>query len=156
VILLNCLLDEEYKTFVLILINGKQTRNYSDVSAALVNNEVLKKNNQSSSKSDSAEALTVRGRSSSNKGKGNHERSKSRSGFRDLKKNQCAFCKKLGHLKVACPRIKDKNKESKTEVNLARVINTQSGSTSQARGSDSHSMIFSFQSLLLLLVLRRF
>ena len=37
VILLNSLLDEEYETFTLILINGRQTLNYSKVSAALVN-----------------------------------------------------------------------------------------------------------------------
>ena len=39
-ILLNSLPDEEYATFTLTLINGKQTLNYSDVSAALVNYEV--------------------------------------------------------------------------------------------------------------------
>ena len=36
-ILLNSLPEEEYETFILTLINGKQTLNYSDVSAALVN-----------------------------------------------------------------------------------------------------------------------
>ena len=40
VILLNSLPDEEYETFVLTLIGGKQTLNYSDVSAALVNYKV--------------------------------------------------------------------------------------------------------------------
>ena len=40
--------------------------------------------------------------------------------------------------------IKDKNKESKTEANLVRVINTLSGSTSQESGSDSDSIVFSF------------
>jgi len=35
VILLNSLPDEEYETFVLTLINGKQTLNYSDVSVLL-------------------------------------------------------------------------------------------------------------------------
>ena len=83
--------DEEYKTFVLTLINGKQTLNYNDVSAALVNYEVRRKDKQSSSKSDSAEVLTIRGRSSNKKGKGDRGRSKFTPGFRDLK-NQCAFC----------------------------------------------------------------
>jgi len=36
-ILLSFLSDEEFETFVLILINDKQTLNYSDVSAILVN-----------------------------------------------------------------------------------------------------------------------
>jgi len=44
VILLNFLPGEEYETFVLTLINSKQTHNYSDVLAALVNYEVRKKN----------------------------------------------------------------------------------------------------------------
>ena len=65
VILLNSLPDEEYETFILALINGKQTHNYSDESSALVNYEVRKKNEQYSLKSDSAEILTVRGKSSS-------------------------------------------------------------------------------------------
>ena len=34
VILLNYLFDEEYETFVLTLINGKQTLNYSNVSCS--------------------------------------------------------------------------------------------------------------------------
>ena len=40
VILLNSLSDEEYETFTLTLINGRQTLNYNEVSAALVNYEV--------------------------------------------------------------------------------------------------------------------
>jgi len=67
-ILLNSLSDNEYETSVITLINSKQTLNYTDVSAALVNNEV-RNNKQSSSKSDLAEALMVRCRSSSKKKK---------------------------------------------------------------------------------------
>ena len=79
---------------------------------AFVNYEVKRKDKQSSSNGTSAKVLIVRGRCSNRKGKGKHERSKSRLGFRDLKKNQCAFCKKISHWKVDCPRIKDK-KESR-------------------------------------------
>ena len=69
-ILLNSLPEEEYETFILTLINGKQTFNYSDVSTALVNYEVRRKDKQSSSNGISAEALMVRGRGSNRKGKG--------------------------------------------------------------------------------------
>jgi len=48
-ILLNSPPDEEYESFILTLINGKQTHNYSDVSAALINYEVRRKDKQSSS-----------------------------------------------------------------------------------------------------------
>jgi len=106
VILLNSLPEEEYETFTLTLINGRQIFNYSEVSAALVNYEVRRQDRQSSSEGTSVEALTVRGRSSNQKGRGDHVRSKSRSAFRDLKKNQYALCKELGHWKVYCPKAK--------------------------------------------------
>jgi len=120
-ILLNSLPDEEYENFTLTLINGKQTLNYSDVSAALINYEVRRQDKLSSSEGTSAEALAIRGRSSNRKGKGDCGRSKSRPDFRDLKKNQCAFCKELGHWKIDCPKVKSK-KESKTKANLAQVV----------------------------------
>ena len=113
---LNSLPDEEYETFVLTLINGKQIFNYIDVLAALINYEVRRKDKPSSSNGTSTEALTVRGRGSNRKGKGERERSKSRSGFKNLKENLCAFCKELGHWKIDCPMIKNKNKESKTKI----------------------------------------
>ena len=55
------------------------------------------------------------------------------------------MCKEIGHKKVDCPKIKDKNKkkELKTEVNLAQVVSTHA-STSQADGLDSDSSVFSF------------
>ena len=81
-ILLNSLLDEEYQNFTLTLINVKQTLNYSDMSAALVNYEARRKDKQSSSNDTSAEALTVRGRGSNRKGKGEHGESKSMPGLR--------------------------------------------------------------------------
>jgi len=74
--------------------------------------------------------LAVRGRSFNRKDRGDQRRLKFRSGFRDLKKNQCALCKELGHWKIDCPKVKGK-KESKTEANLAHVVNTHV-STSQA------------------------
>ena len=92
------------------------------MSAALVNYEVRRKEKQSSSNDTSAEALTASGRSFNQKKKEVHRRSKSKPNFRDLKKNQCVFCKILGHQKVDCLRIKDTNKESKTDANLAHVM----------------------------------
>jgi len=116
------------------------------VSDARVNYEVRRKDKQSSSSSTSAEVLVVRGKDFNQKSKGVRRRSKSRPKFRDLKKNHCTFCKDLGHWKVDCPKIKDKNqgKESKTEANLTQVINIQLSYTSQVDGSDSDSSLFSF------------
>ena len=99
------------------------------MSVALVNYEMRRKNKQSSSNGTSAEVLMVRGGGSNRKGNGKHERSKFRLGLRDLKKNQCAFCKEIGYWKVSCLRIKDKKKESKTKVNLAQVMSIQAGTS---------------------------
>jgi len=154
-ILLNSLPDEEYGTFTLTLINNRQTLNYSEVSAALVNYKIRSHDKLSSSESTSVDALVIRGRSFNRKGKDDRGRSKSRSGFRDLKKNQCAFCKVLGHWKIDCPRINDKNKkESKIEANLAQVVSTQA-STSQADGSNSDSSVFYFSVTIYYWLLKR-
>ena len=97
----------------------KKSLNYSEVSAALVNYEARRQDRLSPSESTTAKALAVRVKSSNRKGKDDRERSKSRLGFRNLKKNQCALCKKLGHWKVDCPKAKGKKMESNTEANLA-------------------------------------
>ena len=68
-ILLSSLPDKEYETFVLILINDKSSLSYNDVSAALVNQELGKKDKESSN-STSTEELTARGVGS------NHKRAK--------------------------------------------------------------------------------
>ena len=76
--------------------------------------------------------MAVRGRSFNRKGRDDQERSKFRSGFRDMKRNQCTLCKAVGHWKVDCPKAKGKKMESNAEANLA-----------QADGSDSDSSVFS-------------
>jgi len=153
-ILLRSLQDEDYETFVPTLINGKQSLDYNKVCSALVNHE-LRMKDKDSSNNTSAEALTVRDKSSSRKGEDNDRgRSKFLTDFRDMKKNQCAFCKELRHWKVDCPKIKDKKKESELKGNLAQVTSTQAGGTSQAGGSDSDSTIFLFSVLFLLRLLR--
>ena len=88
---MNSLPAEEYETFTLTFINGRQSLSYHEVSSALVNYETRRKERQSSQASTSAEALAVRGRGSHRKGKDDRGRSKFRPGYRDLKKNQCAF-----------------------------------------------------------------
>ena len=91
VILLNSLPYEEYETFTLTLINGRQNLSYNEVSATLVNYEIRRQNRLSSHGSTSAEALAVRGRSSNRNGKGDRGRSKSRPDFRDLEKKSVSI-----------------------------------------------------------------
>ena len=64
VILLNSLPDKEYETFTLTLINDRQTLNYNEVSATLVNYKVRRQDRLSSHESTSEEALAVKDRGS--------------------------------------------------------------------------------------------
>ena len=84
VIVLNSLPDEEYETFTLTLINGRQTFNYSKATDALVNYVIRRPDRISSSKNILPEALAEKGKSFNQKGRGDQERSMSRPRFRDL------------------------------------------------------------------------
>ena len=89
-VLLSSLPDNDYETFILTLINSKQSLSYNEVLDAVVNHELRWKDNESSN-STSAEALTVKGRSFNQKGKGHRGRLKSMS---DLKENSVLSTKK--------------------------------------------------------------
>jgi len=125
-ILLNSLPDEEHETFVLSLINGKASLSYNDVSAALMNHEVRKKDKKSSSSSTTAEVLTARGMSSNHR-KGKGDVGKSMTGNHKLRKNQCAFCKKknIGRLIVQGSRMKrDRNQKQISHSQMMVLIQT--------------------------------
>ena len=90
-ILLSSLLDEKYETFFITLINGKFSLSYNNLSVALVNQEIRTKDKKSSSNSTTAEVLIARGIGSNHlNGKG--DVGKFKTGNRELRKNQCAFC----------------------------------------------------------------
>ena len=123
--------DEGYETLVLTSINGRISLSYSEVTIALVNLKLRRKDKESLS-STSAEALTVRERSPNQSG-GNRGRSKSRSQFgdRSLTREQCAFCKQTDHWKNDCPKLKKKNKMKEksgkpSEVNVAKSDGNES------------------------------
>jgi len=105
-ILLSSLPEEGYETFVLSLINGRISLNYSEVATALVNLELRRKDKESVG-GISTEALTVRGRSLNQRAE-NRGRSKLKSqyGKRSLTRDQCAFYKQIGHWKKDCPELR--------------------------------------------------
>ena len=107
-ILLSSLPDEGYKIFVLTVINEKISLKYSEVTTALVNLKLRWKDKESLG-GTLVEALTVRGRSPNQRGE-NHGRSKSRYSNHRLTRDQCAFCKQIGHWKKDCPELKKKNR----------------------------------------------
>jgi len=59
-ILLSFFTDEGYETFVLTLINGKTSLSYSEVTIALMNFELKRKDNECFTSDTSAKVLTAR------------------------------------------------------------------------------------------------
>ena len=97
-ILLSSLPDDGYETFLLTLINGRRSLSYKEVTTAVVNLELRRKNNECFTSDTSAEALTAK-ESSPNRKRENQQKFnwKPMVGNRKLKKNQCAFCKEKGY-----------------------------------------------------------
>ena len=128
-ILLSSLPDEEYETFVLILINDKASQRYNEVTGALVSYE-LRRKDRVSSESASGDALTVRGRSPNKKGDQDRSRSKSKSGKPKVAKDQCLKCRKHGHWLKDCPENKKNKKKGKSEPSSeVNVVTTESNDT---------------------------
>jgi len=46
----------------------------------------------------------------------------------NLKKNQCTYCKEVGHWKIDCPKLKTK-KESKSDSKIVMVVSNDSNSS---------------------------
>ncbi|PSS08126.1 Endonuclease [Actinidia chinensis var. chinensis] len=109
-LLLNSLPDT-YEHLTTTLLYGKDEIKFNDVSNALMNNEVRKKD-QDAHRESSSNALTARGRTSTRKsGGGWKSRSKSRgksSERRQLAKDECAYCHQKGHWRKDCPKIESK------------------------------------------------
>ena len=95
-VLLSSLSDDRYETFVLTLINRKSSLSYVEVTTALVNLD-LKRKDKESFNGTSAEELTMRQRSPNQRGE-ICCRSKSRSRFdnHSLSRDQ-SFCELTGH-----------------------------------------------------------
>ena len=109
-LLLNSLPDT-YEHLTTTLLYGKDEIKFNDVSNALMNNEVRKKD-QDAHRESSSNALTARGRTSTRKsGGGWKSRSKSRgksSERRQLAKDECAYCHQKGHWRKDCPKMESK------------------------------------------------
>ena len=98
-------LPDELDHLCITLIHGKEKLSFEEVCAALLNYEIRKKD-QKENRDESAEALTVRGRSKSRK---QERRGRSQSRKRP-DKDECAFCHEKGHWKKDCPKLQKKDK----------------------------------------------
>ena len=103
--------QESYEFLATTLLHGLTDLVFEDVSNALMNNEVRKKEKEAYQDS-STNVLTARERTSTWK---KSERGKSRSKLRvrsdnrrKLDKNKYAYCRPKGHWKKHCPILKEK------------------------------------------------
>ena len=113
-LLLNAL-PESYEFLVTIVLHGLTDIVFEDVSNALMNNEVRKKEKETYQDS-STNVLTARGRTSTwKKSECGKSQSKSRGRYdnwRKLDKNECAYCRQKDHWKKDCPILEEKGLKS--------------------------------------------
>ena len=112
-ILLLCSLPPSLKHFRDTMIYGKDTISYSSVKSALKSKEQIDRDITGESSSGQAEGLFVRGRSES---KDFENRSKGKSKSKHANK-KCNYCKKKGHIKADCFKLKNKEKNNNSQNN---------------------------------------
>ncbi|PON33276.1 Zinc finger, CCHC-type [Parasponia andersonii] len=93
-------LPDELDHRCITLLHGKEKLFFDEVSAALYNYEIRKKD-QKENRDVPAEALIARRRSQSRK---KEKKGRSRSKGRP-DKDECAFCHEKGHWKKDCPKL---------------------------------------------------
>jgi hypothetical protein len=137
-LILLCSLPDSFDNFVNSMLYGRDTISLADVKSALNSMELRTKLNSKGSDNQS-EGLFVKGRSenSSNfrgrsserdSGKG---KSRGRSQSKSKKKVKCYYCKKYGHYKSECPKLKSKEEGDKqSSSSVAGVVKENS------KGSD--------------------
>ncbi|KAG6433809.1 hypothetical protein SASPL_105426 [Salvia splendens] len=112
-ILLLCSLPPSLKHFRDTMIYGKDTISYSSVKSALKSKEQIDRDITGESSSGQAEGLFVRGRPES---KDFENRSKGKSKSKHANK-KCNYCKKKGHIKADCFKLKNKEKNNINQNN---------------------------------------
>ena len=101
-------LPSSYESLVTALLVGKSTIKMDEVTAAILQNEVLRRENPASSSGGDSSALVASGGAGGgrrNDRRSQRGRSKSR---RDLSKTRCYRCEELGHLARDCPQLKNR------------------------------------------------
>ncbi|KAF7829260.1 putative rhamnogalacturonate lyase B isoform X3 [Senna tora] len=106
-LILLCSLPHSYEHFVDTMLYGREALTMEDVKASL-NSRELKRRVSENWSENQAEGLFGRGRNKERSFGNNRGKSRSKSKFR---KGRCRYCKKKGHWKVECPKIKER-KES--------------------------------------------
>ena len=112
-ILLLCSLPQSFKYFRDTMIYGKESVSYDSIKSALKSKEQIDRDITGETSRSQAEGLFVRGRSENR----DFEKGKSKGRSKSRHKNLiCNYCKKKGHIKADCYKLKNKEK-SKVEQN---------------------------------------
>ncbi|KAF7833259.1 Retrovirus-related Pol polyprotein from transposon TNT 1-94 [Senna tora] len=118
-LILLCSLPHSYEHFVDIMLYGREALTMEDVKASL-NSRELKRRVSENWSENQAEGLFGRGRNKERSFGNNRGKSRSKSEFW---KGICHYCKKEGHWKAECPKIKERKE---TTDNAPSTSNTTS------------------------------
>ena len=117
--LLLCSLPPSFKHFRETLLYGRDSISIEDVKSSLFSKELMDRDLTGGSSEGVSEGLVARGRSQERtfEKKKEERRSKSRN-----KSKVCNYCKKKGHIKIDCYKLKNKQKrEAEKSENAAEV-----------------------------------
>ena len=101
-------LPQSFESLVTALLVGKSTIKMEEVTSALLQNEVLRRENQASSSGGNS-ALVVSGRASDRRRSDRGSRG-GRSKSKDVSKIKCYRCDQVGHRVRDCPQLKNRMK----------------------------------------------
>ena len=107
VMMLLCLLPPSYKHFQETLIRRRECLDIDDVKSALMSHEKMEHDN--GGHDDPAASLFAKGRSKE-VSPSSYSRGKSISKYKHHKE-RCRYCKKEGHWKAECPKLKEKKED---------------------------------------------
>ena len=102
------LLPLSYESLMTALLVGKSTIKMDEVTAVILQNEVLRRENPALSSGGGSSALVAsRGAKGGRRNDRRSQRGRSKS-RRDLSKIRCYRCEELGHLARNCPQLKNR------------------------------------------------
>ncbi|PPR84446.1 hypothetical protein GOBAR_AA36262 [Gossypium barbadense] len=126
-IIVLCSLPPSYENFVDTMMYGRDDLTLEEVKNALSSSELRKKITGKVVENNEGEGLVARGRSKAKGGSSSksHPRSQSK------KRIQCYYCKKYGHMKVDCPKRKEKSESQEQQNDRANVADADSSSDAE-------------------------
>ena len=116
-LVLLALLFPSYESLVTALLVGQSTIKIDEITVVILQNEILKRKNSTSSLGDSSALVVSGGAGDDRRSEKRLWRGRSKFRTRDLSKIRCYRCDELGHLARDCYQLRNRTKATATTAN---------------------------------------